>query len=188
MQMAKKRVDLTKLRSESVNEAFSTLYNTYVDELYAFGLHMGVNRALIRDAIHDVFLALLTKNRTLDNINDIESYLFRSLNNRIIDLWRSRTDNVSVEVLNTVSVDTSHIERFDDAEIAKNVASCLNSILQRLSYNQRSAIYLRFMCEMKYAKIATILNCTDHAARKFVSKGLANMRKYQIELGQWKNK
>ena len=40
---------------------------------------------------------------------------------------------------------------------------------------------------MRYKKIATILNCTEHAARKFVSKGLANMRKYQPELDVWKS-
>ena len=186
--MTKSRLDISELKDRSVDETFSILYNTYVDELFAFGLHIGVNRTFVRDAIHDVFLALLTKNRTLEHITDIESYLFRSLNNRIIDLWRGQTDNIGIEILSTVSIKYSNIDKIDDAEIANNVAHCINSIMQKLSYHQRSAIYLCFMCEMRYKKIATILNCTEHAARKFVSKGLANMRKYQTELDKWKNK
>lgn len=188
--MAKNRVDISSLGDGNVNDTFEYLYNTYVDELYAFGLHMGVNRSIVKDAIHDVFLALLTRNRALADIKDMKSYLLRSLNNRIIDLWRGHTEDADVDmsILNTISVEGTGIEKFDDIETAKSVASCLNSIMSRLSYQQRSAIYLRFMCEMKYKTIATILNCTEHAARKFVSKGLANMRKYQTELGQWKNK
>lgn len=185
--MAKESVDIQELKCKSVDEMFSTLYNTYVDELFAFGMHMGLDRSLVKDAIHDVFLALLTKNRTLDHIKDIESYLFRSLNNRIIDLWRGHTDSVGIEVLGSEGKDTADVDKFDEVEIAKRISSCLQSIMERLSYQQRSAIYLRFMCEMRYKKIATILNCTEHAARKFVSKGLANMRKYQPELDVWKS-
>ena len=83
------------------------------------------------------------------------------------------------------SIAQTYAEHIDDAYIATQMASHLNQVMQKLTYNQRSAVYLRIMCDMKYSKIAAILNCTEHAARKFVSKGLANLRKHQCELGKW---
>ncbi|MBP3423953.1 MAG: sigma-70 family RNA polymerase sigma factor [Alistipes sp.] len=182
--MAKKILH-SQLEGKSANESFGLLYNTYIDDLYAFGVSMGANHTFVKDAIHDVFLAMLTKKRDLSQIRDIESYLFRSLNNRIIDSWRTQPNEVNVEALVTVSVEPTQAEHIDEAYIATQMASHLNQVMQKLTYNQRSAVYLRIMCDMKYSKIAAILNCTEHAARKFVSKGLANLRKYQSELGKW---
>ena len=184
--MAKKikQFPTPQFEGKSKSEIFELLYNRYVDDLYAFGVHMGMNQALVKDAIHDVFLAMFARDGDLAYIGDIKSYLFRALNNRIIDLWRCHTPSVGVEALNSVCVDRSNIDKIEDADVAQNVANHLNLIMQKLTYNQRSAVYLRFICEMKYSDIAVILNCTEHAARKFVSKALANMRKYQNKLGQ----
>ncbi len=182
--MAKKILP-AQLEGKSPNENFELLYNTYIDELYAFGISVGANHTFVKDAIHDVFLAMLTKKRDLTQIHDVESYLFRALNNRIIDGWRTQPENVNVDALITVSVEPSAVERFDEQYIANQMTAQLNTAMQKLTHNQRSAVYLRFMCEMKYSKIASILNCTEHAARKFVSKALANLRKYQGELGKW---
>ncbi|MBQ9138575.1 MAG: sigma-70 family RNA polymerase sigma factor [Alistipes sp.] len=182
--MAKKITHL-QLEGKSANECFELLYNTYIDQLYAFGVGMGANHTFVKDAIHDVFLAMLTKKRDLSQIRDIESYLFRALNNRIVDGWRGHTQSVGMEALVQVSVEPSQAERMDEAYIATQMASHLNLVMQQLTYSQRSAVYLRIVSDMKYSQIAAILNCTEHAARKFVSKGLANLRKHQSELGKW---
>lgn len=180
-----KKISHAQLEGKSANESFELLYNTYIDELYAFGVSMGANHTFVKDAIHDVFLAMLTKKRDLSQIRDIESYLFRSLNNRIVDGWRAQPNEVNVEALFSMSVEPTQVESIDEAWISSQMAAHLNLVMSKLTYSQRSAVYLRIMCDMKYSKIAAILNCTEHAARKFVSKGLANLRKHQSELGKW---
>jgi len=67
----------------------ASTYNKYLDSLYAYALHLGFDEESAMDAIHDLFYKLCTKHASLDEIQNLKFYLFRSLRNRLIDHKRS---------------------------------------------------------------------------------------------------
>ena len=72
------------------------LYNSYADQLYAYGCGLGFDRETLKDAIHDVFLNLLARRRELGGVKNIRSYLFRAFYNRLIDFKRHECDTTEL--------------------------------------------------------------------------------------------
>ena len=64
---------------------FANLYDKNIDNLFAFGSRFTTDRELLKDCIHDVFVKLYLKRDNLGNVENIESYLYISLRNRIND-------------------------------------------------------------------------------------------------------
>ncbi len=67
------------------------IYNNYVDDMYTYAIYLGFKEYDIIDAIQDVFVNLCELNR--DNkkkISNIKFYLFKSLRNRLIDLYKKK--------------------------------------------------------------------------------------------------
>ena len=67
---------------------FTVLYHEHIDNLFAFGSRFTTNREVLKDCIQDVFVKLYTKRDELNRVENIESYLYVSLRNRINDEYR----------------------------------------------------------------------------------------------------
>jgi len=74
-----------------------SIYNLYVDELFTYGLYLGFEREIVMDAIQDVFCKLSADTSMLDNVSNMKFYLFKSLKNRLFDIYRSRKEHVPLE-------------------------------------------------------------------------------------------
>ena len=77
---------------------FSQLYNTHIDQLFAFGSRFTSDREMLKDCIQDVFVKLYTRQEKLGPINNVDSYLFISLRNRILDEFRRNSKITDDEV------------------------------------------------------------------------------------------
>ncbi|WP_418425371.1 RNA polymerase sigma factor [Alistipes sp.] len=152
------------------------LYNSYADQLYAYGCGLGFDRETLKDAIHDVFLNLLARRCELGGVKNIRSYLFRAFYNRLIDFKRHECDTTELTPHLDLRITVSFADSLIDTEQAARLKTMLEHMLNELSPMQKSAIYMRYMYEMEYAEIAEILDVTPHAVRKFVSKGLGKLR------------
>ena len=79
--------------------AFSQLYNLHINVLFNYGLKLTIDKELLQDCIHDVFVKLYTKRDELGVIDNVRSYLFISLKNKLCDELRRRmyTSDTSIE-------------------------------------------------------------------------------------------
>ncbi|GAB3352363.1 RNA polymerase sigma-70 factor [Arachidicoccus ginsenosidivorans] len=68
--------------------AFGRLFELYFPKLFIFALKYTKDRCQAEDAIQQVFLKCWEKKETLKHINNIASYLHRSVKNELIDLIR----------------------------------------------------------------------------------------------------
>lgn len=166
------------------NDIYVLLYDVYVDMLYAYGRGMGFEKEELRDAIHDVFLNFITRQTKFDNVHNLRYYLLRSLRNKLIDMKRTSLvscqfdESSEPEMYLTVSID----ETLADRERVAALKSRLENMLNELSSKQKQAVYMKYMLDMDYEDIAAVLDVTPHAVRKFVSKGLANLRRRKTGL------
>lgn len=164
-------------------EIFEQLYVLYADDLFNYGRRLGVPKDNMDDIIHDVFLNLMLKTPDLSKIENLRSYIFGSVHNKIIDTFRSSKKG-NIRLIFLEIEETEQIEDREKHLLVKKLEDMLNSHIQSLSESQRTALILRYFQNLSYDEIAQILNCTPHAARKFVSKAIAALRKKSKTLNE----
>ena len=71
--------------------AFASLYDMHINILINFGSKLTTDKELLKDCIQDVFIKLYSKKDELNIINNMKSYLFIALKNKIFDEYRKRT-------------------------------------------------------------------------------------------------
>lgn len=159
-------------------DVYVLLYNNYTDALYAYGIGLGFDADTVKDAVHDMFLGFMNRQVDLSRVENIKAYLFRTLHNRLIDLYRAQVDTcVLSDREYSMQVSLTSLDTLIESEQTQRIRRTIESMLNRLSPKQREAVWMRYICEMDYDDIAVILDATPHAARKFVSKALKKLRR-----------
>ena len=79
-------------------DAFSEIYQEFIDALFAYGCKMTHDRELVKDCIQDIFIDLQRLNPNLNHPEFIEFYLFKSLRNAIIHRFKEtrKTDSLLI--------------------------------------------------------------------------------------------
>jgi RNA polymerase sigma-70 factor (ECF subfamily) len=65
------------------DQAFEDLYLAFADRLYVYGSNLTVDKALVEDAIQEIFCKLYQRDKGLIEVSNIRSYLFVALRNHI---------------------------------------------------------------------------------------------------------
>lgn len=167
----------------------ASTYNEYLDILYSYALHQGFDEQTAMDAIHDVFYKLCTHHSSLDDIENLRPYLFRSLRNRLIDLKRANHEmpaqfteenekQNSLHFRINVTVEDKLIMEEDAVEIRLKVERVLNTLTDR----QREIVYLRYIHEYSYEEIAEIMQISVAACRNLIYKSLSKLKESSLQV------
>lgn len=169
---------------KEIDKLFAQLYNTYIDDLYAYGKALGVSYENLQDAIHDVFLSVIDHYNYLRLDENIKYYLLKSLKNKIISNARKKVeyDDISYADEYNFSIKVTGLEILIEEEERNRLVNTIEKMLNLLTPRQREAIYLRYMQELSYEEIAKVLNITEKGARKLVSRAVIELRDKQILL------
>ena len=166
----------------------ASIYKLYVNELFAYACYLGFDKEIVMDAIHDVFLKLSIDNTILLKANNIKFYLFRALKNKLVDIHKAK--KLNLELLMPKAGDTVpfeiHITAEDDLIDMENqqlIIAQLNEMLSSLTERQREIIHLRYIQELEYEEIASLMGISVHGCRKLVSKAILSLReKYGLSV------
>ena len=157
--------------------AFSQLYNLHINVLFNYGLKLTIDKELLKDCIHDIFVKLYTKKDELGTIDNLRSYLFISLKNKLCDELRRRmymSDTAVEEV--SISTPTDVEDDYMEEEQRKNEFSLVRRLLDQLSTRQREALTLYYIEEKKYEDICEIMNMNYQSVRNLMYRGLTKLR------------
>jgi RNA polymerase sigma factor, sigma-70 family len=158
-------------------DAFSHFYDTYVNVLYHFGSKITSDKELLKDCIHDVFIKIYNKRQDLSDIQDIKSYLFSTLRNKILDEIRRKAyftekEIESYQVASSENVEKEYLlkekEDYDNVKVA--------FFMTKLSHRQREAITLYFIEEKKYDEICTLMDINYQSLRNLIHRSLTKLR------------
>ena len=113
--------------------AFSQLYDLHINILFNYGLKLTIDKELLKDCIHDIFVKLYTKKDELGTIDNLKSYLFISLKNKLCDELRKRMymSDTAIEDVNAVAP-TDVEDDYMEEEQRKNEFS-VKRLLDQLS-------------------------------------------------------
>ncbi len=173
--------NLLKKFQSGDDRAFSKLYDIYINMLFNYGCCLTQDKELIKDCIHDVFIKMYQKRVTL-LINNVSSYLFISLRNRLLDEFRRHNfmSETAVENVNCNLMESSVEKDFMDNEKVINEKKHVNLLLDSLTPRQRQAFTLYYLEERKYDEICDIMNMNYHSVRNLVHRGMLKMREVAV--------
>ena len=139
--------------------AFSQLYDLHINILFNYGLKLTIDKELLKDCIHDIFVKLYTKKDELGTIDNLKSYLFISLKNKLCDELRKRMymSDTAIEDVNAVAP-TDVEDDYMEEEQRKNEFSLVKRLLDQLSPRQREALTLYYIEEKKYEDICEMMH------------------------------
>lgn len=157
--------------------AFSQLYDLHINVLFNYGLRLTNDKELLKDCIHDVFMKIYIKKEELGVIDNLRSYLFISLKNKLCDDMRRRTysSDVAVEDINVASTDDVE-EDYMEKERQSISISLVRNLLDQLSPRQSEALTLYYIEERKYEDICEIMNMNYQSVRNLMHRGLTKLR------------
>ncbi|MEA4903059.1 sigma-70 family RNA polymerase sigma factor [Desulfitobacterium sp.] len=159
-------------------EAFSDIYNLYINDLLSYGISLGFSEETCRDAAHDVFFNIFTEKKRLSSVKNPTSYLFRSFRNHLFNIQK-RQNRLSSDFMfekNTFTTEITILDTIINEEENQKLKNLVEELLKELTPRQREAIYLRYMQEMDYEEIALLLNMNANSTRRLVSRGIENLR------------
>lgn len=168
--------------------AFNTLVNVYAVQLFRFAYVRTQDHALAEDAVQDVFAYLWERREKVDVHGNLRGYLYRSVANRVLMIFRHTRSQERVEQI-------AYAERQINASIMQNEGAAaierdeLNALMQKtlstLPPRTREIFMLSREQGMSYAEIAAILNVGIPTIRNQVSRAtqtlLAAFRLWETE-------
>jgi RNA polymerase sigma factor (sigma-70 family) len=136
---------------------------------------MRVCRALLgpvdaQDAWSDTFVAALQAYPRLRPDSNVRGWLVTIAHRKAIDHLRgaARRPRPTAVLPDAPSPDSTAVEPDDEMRAA----------LDTLPFKQRGAVIYRYLADLPYAQIGSLLDCSEEAARRNAADGIANLRRH----------
>lgn len=163
---------------EGDKDSFQAIYFQHFAHLYEYGMRLVVNRDLVKDCIHDLFVKLWNNKSNLGDVTAIRAYLLVSLRTIVYNKLQQSNRVVMTEVNDNgpfemvFSVETEYIKEETRSAQAQQLVEALSQLTPR----QKEVIYLRYFEELDYEEVANIMNITVKATYKLTARGLETLR------------
>lgn len=162
---------------------FTDLYDKTIDSLFAFGTKFTSDREMIKDCIQDVFVKLYTKRVELGSINNVESYIYVSLRNRINDEFRRNAHVCDKDIddndMKALGENESYDLERNEEEMKKT--DTLNEYVSSLSPRQQQIIKLYYIEQKKYDDICKIMGINYQSVRNLMHRSLSRLRTLALQ-------
>lgn len=157
---------------------FSLLYDKHIDNLFAFGSKFTTNREVIKDCIHDVFVKLLTKREMLNNVENIDRYLYVALKNRLHDEFRRNEHMCDKEIDDTCMHDIAEQETYNHELREREQAQFfrVENLFNKLPPRQQQIIHLYYVEQHKYYDICQIMGINYQSVRNLMHRSILRLR------------
>ena len=150
------------------------------DHLFRYACYRLGSVAETEDAIQDLYVRLSKQSSRLaeiDEIDDLQSYVYRSLSNSCASYLRSRRQFVPSELLNTLSSDDLTPTDFDEE------FRLIERLMAQLPEEQSEVIRLRIYGSRQFDEIASICDIPLTTAKSRFRYGIDKLRDALEEQG-----
>ena len=159
------------------DKAYAELYNLYIDDLFAYGIHFTSDREAVKDCIQEVFTSLYKNRSRQKKVNHIKCYLFTSLKNELFNLFKKNIEYYQIETIEPVFCTEYSVEDlFLKAEADRNNIAKVKKLLEVLSPKQNEVIYYRYVEEMSYNEIGELMQMNNQSVRNLVHRSIQKVR------------
>lgn len=159
------------------DDAYSWLYTTYLQILFGYGLRFTNDSEIIKDCIHDIFIDLYNHKDRQDIPANVKVYLLVSLKNRLVKALYKHAifDRFDPEKVNFILETTVEDQFIDDEQLLVQQKK-IQQILDSLSPRQREIIYYRYIQELNFDEICTIMDMNYQSAQNLIQRSLKKIK------------
>jgi RNA polymerase sigma-70 factor (ECF subfamily) len=163
---------------EQRREPLAELYDRCASELYGHALWRCGDTTLAADVVHDVFVKLAGRGRSLASVRKPRRYLFAMVHRRAVDHHRRRRPTEPLGEDSVLAYPACGDERVDARRAAR--------LLARLPARQREVLYLRFYADLTFAEIGAVVGVSTFTAASRCRLGLRRLRRWLGQCGPGK--
>lgn len=169
------------------DDAYTTLYVRYAARLLGY-IHsiVGSEEAAADDLFQETFIRLWReRERCLSNhspqVANVGGWLFRVARNLSLNYLRSRSyltqlPSIFDESL-SVPIEEAHAGLFGEGGDEEELLHAINRVVEALPATLREVFVLREVNGMSYRESATIMGCSEEAARMRLSRARSAIRR-----------
>jgi RNA polymerase sigma-70 factor (ECF subfamily) len=165
---------LIKRVQEGDTNAFGSLYDSYIEQIYRFVFYKTMHKEIAEDIVSDVFIKAFAgiSSYTPKTGASFSAWLYTIARNKVIDYYRSKKTAVNIEDLFDIPHDAEIVENAD----AKELLSKIGTHLKTLNAKQREIVFLRVWEDMSYKEISKIVGGTEESVRMSFSRAMSDIR------------
>ncbi|MCE6991083.1 RNA polymerase sigma factor [Dyadobacter sp. CY323] len=152
---------------ESDADALAYFYDQHADWLLRYGLSVIYERAIVKDAVQELFLVIWNSRHTLSAPKSVRFYLMASL--RRLILKNVRTD---LRLCDPVE-DMADIVTTDSAE---EMHQAVQKAVRSLPARQQELIFLKFYQKMTYEQIEELTGLKYQILRNTIHRAMKSLR------------
>ena len=169
-----------QLRDEFVggdDKAYSTLYNLFAKDLYAFGLSLRANTELIEDAIHDIFVDIYAQRQNLEKVDNLKFYFIAAFRNRLFYLIKKESRTTEITDSNYQGLnERDYQEEWIERETESEKQLLLKRLFRELNEHQREALYHRFVEGLSCEEVAELMNINYQSAKNLIHRAIKKLK------------
>lgn len=161
---------------DNTEQKFNEIFYTYKDKLYGYIFGLTHSEQEAEDAVQDVFMRLWQNREKLNEIENMNAYLFRTAQNDIIDASRKfirRQKYLSEMFSDDMSTDNP-LKIILKEEIDNKIKEAIDQLTDR----QRQVFVMRKKMGMNHADIARQLNISVETTESTMKRALKSVRVY----------
>lgn len=159
------------------DQRFAEVFRQHEKKLYSLVWRMTKSDQYAKDIVQDVFLKLWEQRDRIDEIRNIEAWLYRLTENRVIDFLRkvAADERLRDAVWKRIPQQQQHAEELLEAkEFNSIIRNAINSLPP-----QRKLIYqLNRDKGMSYQEIADSLSISRHTVKNQLSMALQSIQRF----------
>ena len=164
--------ELVTLLAGNDARAFETLYQRHAGAMYAYAFRKVPVPAIVEDLLQEVFTNVYRRRTELAHIENVPSYLYNALRNRIFnELRNSLLHEQHHQQMPSGQTADLHIN-YDLRELEKAFAAALDKLTER----SREIFLLSRRDHLSYKEIAEKLGISVKAVEKHMTRSLGLMR------------
>ena len=154
---------------------FADIFKMHEQKLYSLALRITKSDLYAKDVIQEVFLKLWEHRDTIHTIKNVEAWLYRLTENKIIDFLRKAAadDRLKEAVWNNL------IKTFNETEslvAAKEYNQVIQKAIEQLPPQRKLIYYLNREEGLNYQEIARELHISRHTVKNQLSTALQSIR------------
>jgi RNA polymerase sigma factor (sigma-70 family) len=162
----------------SCDSPVARLYELHAPALFAYLRRQTTSREDAEDLLVDVFVAAIEYS-AFNQLGEKEqiAWLWRVARNKAVDAYRRARlrQGTDIDLLaGLIYDDDEHTP--EQVTLRQEEYALLHVHLERLSPDQRAAVYLRFANELRCAEIAAVMGKREGAVRALLSRALNFLR------------
>jgi len=162
------------------DDAYSHIYEQYVQILFKYGFQFTTDRELIKDCVQDVFEKIHKNRNKLVQTDNIKLYLFVILKNNLLNTLKRERNHM--QVVNSIEDDPQESDNTVENQIIKKEEDSITEgkiklIFSLLTPRQKEVIYYRFVESMSINDIASLMDMNYQSIQNLIQRSIKKIKK-----------